>query len=273
MNLSQRKSFLGFLFCLPLALGVLIVYGLPFCVTLFRSLQQVNQASIIGVANYVSLASNSAFLLALRNTLLFWVLALPCNVLLGLALASLCNRCFLRHCKPFLVFPAMVPAACSIALLQVCFSADTYTAILTSEIASPILIILLFLWKYLGYTVLILCAALCTIPAECIEAAAQCGANKWQIFWYIELPLLQPALAASFFFAFLNSFKIFREVYLLGGAYPNNSLYSLQHFLTNNFSNMNFARLAAASIVVIAFVCTVCGIALWQILQLERGAR
>lgn len=108
--------------------------------------------------------------------------------------------------------------------------------------------------------------ALYTVPKELLEAAAQCGANQWQIFTKIQLPLLHAPLAVSLLFAFLNSFKIFREVYLIGGAYPNNNLYSLQHFLSNNFSNMNFSRLAAASVLVIAVVCLALTL-LWRVLK------
>lgn len=273
MKLSQQKSMIGFLFCLPLLLGVVVVYGIPFCITLLRSVQQSAANHTITLAHYAGLFSNSAFQLAARNTLLFWAVALPCNLLFGLALAYGCNRCFLRHCKPALVFPAMVPAACSVALLQVLLPTNTYTTLTTSETIAPVFIILLFLWKYIGYTVLILSAALYTIAPELIEAAVQCGASSRQVLWHIELPLLRPTLAASLFFAFLNSFKIFREVYLIGGAYPNNSLYSLQHFLSNNFSNMNFARLAAASVLVIGVVCTISAFALWGAAQIERAGK
>ncbi|MFI3170339.1 MAG: ABC transporter permease subunit [Faecalibacterium sp.] len=262
MKLSQKKSLVGFLFCLPLLLGVLVVYGFPFCITLLRSLQQSAANSTFTLAHYTGLFSNSAFQLAARNTFTFWAIALPCNLLLGLGLAYLCNHCFLRHCKPILVFSAMVPAACSVALLQLLLPTDTYAALIASEVHAPLFILLLFLWKYLGYTILILSAALYTISPELIEAATLCGATGWQTFRYIELPLLLPALGASGFFAFLNSFKIFREAYLIGGSYPNNSLYSLQHFLSNNFSNMNFSRLAAASVLVVVFLCGIFALAL-----------
>lgn len=175
MKLSQKKSLVGFLFCLPLLLGVLVVYAFPFGITLVRSLQQSTANHTLTLAHYTGLFSNSAFQLAVRNTVGFWCIALPLNVVLGLALAFLCNRHLWQRLKPVLVFPAMVPAACSLVLLQMIFPTAVYADIIASEVASPILIIALFLWKYVGYSMLILSARCIPSPKSCSKPPRSVG--------------------------------------------------------------------------------------------------
>ena len=71
---------------------------------------------------------------------------------------------------------------------------------------------------------------------------------------YIKLPIIKSSLLICGILTIYNSFRCFREAYLIGGSHPNEQLYSIQHFLQNNFMNMNYARLEAASILVVIFV-------------------
>ena len=80
------------------------------------------------------------------------------------------------------------------------------------------------------------------------------GVNPLQCFWYIKLPIIKSSLLICGILTIYNSFRCFREAYLIGGSHPNEQLYSIQHFLQNNFMNMNYARLEAASILVVIFV-------------------
>ena len=98
---------------------------------------------------------------------------------------------------------------------------------------------------------LLLSAALRAIPAELTDTAADLGAGPWACFWRVRLPLLRPAFGGCLLVSLLGSFRVFREAFLLGGAHPDNALYGLQHFLYNNFANMNYPRLAAASVLLI----------------------
>lgn len=78
--------------------------------------------------------------------------------------------------------------------------------------------------------------------------------SQKQCFWYIKLPIIKSSLLICGILTIYNSFRCFREAYLIGGSHPNEQLYSIQHFLQNNFMNMNYARLEAASILVVIFV-------------------
>ena len=132
--------------------------------------------------------------------------------------------------------------------------------------AAGVVFACLVLWKGLGYSILILTVSLGSISEEYLEAAALEGASYWRIVFSIRLPLTAPALGICAILAVYNSFRCFREALLLGGAHPAESLYSLQHFLQNNFSNMNFARLEAASVflIVVPLFLLVFFSALWK---------
>ena len=83
------------------------------------------------------------------------------------------------------------------------------------------------------------------------------GAGPVRIFRSITLPLLGPTFFFVFVISIVNSFKVFREAYALGGAYPHSSIYMLQHFMNNNFQNLNYQRLSTASIYVFLVIALV----------------
>jgi multiple sugar transport system permease protein len=91
-------------------------------------------------------------------------------------------------------------------------------------------------------------AGLRAIPQEFFEQAALDGARKTQILFKIALPLLTPSILFNVIMAVIGVFRLFRESYLLQGAYPDTSVYMLQNFMNNNFYALNYNRLAAASV-------------------------
>ncbi len=105
-----------------------------------------------------------------------------------------------------------------------------------------------YIWKNLGYTVILWLAGLMGIPTEFYEAAKVDGANSLQRLWYITLPNLKGSLYTIVVLSFLNSFKIYREAYLTSGAYPDKSIYLLQHVFNNWFVNLELDKMAAAAV-------------------------
>ena len=121
----------------------------------------------------------------------------------------------------------------------------------------------------MGIAVVILLAGLTTIPGELYESANMDGAGKWARLTKVTLPLLRPEILVVTLLSTLNSFKNFREAYVLGGDHPHESIYMLQHFMNNNFENMNFPRLSVAAVVF--FVLLFCLYALLLKSPLGRG--
>ena len=109
-------------------------------------------------------------------------------------------------------------------------------------------LVLTYVWKNAGYDMVLWLAGLDGISADLYEAAAVDGAGAWQKFWHITLPNLLPTLALVGVLSLLNSFKAFREAFLVGGSYPHESMYLLQHLFNNWFLSLDLPRLTAAAV-------------------------
>jgi multiple sugar transport system permease protein len=129
----------------------------------------------------------------------------------------------------------------------------TKTDFLKSEHA-PVVIVALFLWKNLGYNMILFMAALASIPKDLLEVAALESASKFQMFWLIKVRYMSSTILFVTIMSLINSFKVFREVFLMTGEYPVTSLYLLQHFMNNTFSSLDYQKLSAAAIIMFVFV-------------------
>lgn len=125
---------------------------------------------------------------------------------------------------------------------------------------SQIVVVLLFIWKNVGYNMILFMAALSNIPVDVIEVATLEGASKWQIFYKIKLRYLTSSILFVTLMSLINSFKIFREVYLLTGEYPYDSLYMLQHFMNNTFENIDYQKLSSAAVLMSLVMVVIIGI-------------
>ena len=110
-----------------------------------------------------------------------------------------------------------------------------------------------YIWKNLGYTVVLWLAGIMGVNGEMMEAAQVDGAGRLQRFWYVMLPNLKGSLYTIVVISFLNSFKIYREAYLVAGSYPHDSIYMLQHLFNNWFVNLDLDKMAAAAVVCALF--------------------
>ena len=108
---------------------------------------------------------------------------------------------------------------------------------------------LLFLWKNLGYNMILFMAGLANIPKELLEVADVEGASELYKFFAIKLRYLSPTVMFVTILSLINSFKVFREVYLLAGDYPYEKLYMLQHFMNNTFRSLDYQKLSAAAVI------------------------
>ena len=105
-----------------------------------------------------------------------------------------------------------------------------------------------YIWKNLGYTVVLWLTGILSIPEEIREAARVDGAGEWKCFLKIVMPNLKPVLYTITVLSFLNTFKAFREAYLVAGSYPDESMYLLQHLFNNWFTKLDFDKMAAAAV-------------------------
>ena len=263
-NKNRRIDFLQSLcFLSPSLLGVAVFFIVPFGVVVYYSLiDGVGSRNFVGLQNFIRLFQNSAFIMAAKNTLSFSVLAVPLAVVLAIVLALMLEaRIPLKsQFRTFFLSPMMVPVATVVLIWQVLFNyngtineflllfgADKIDWFQTDH--SQIVVIILFLWKNLGYNMILFMAGLANIPRELLEVADVEGASEWYKFFAIKLRYLSPTVLFVTILSLINSFKVFREVYLLTGDYPYEKLYMLQHFMNNTFKSLDYQKLSAAAVV------------------------
>jgi multiple sugar transport system permease protein len=127
---------------------------------------------------------------------------------------------------------------------------------LDSEVARAI-ITFIYIWKNAGYNTVLFLAGLKFIPKDYYEYASIEGAGALRKFTFITLPYLTPTIFLVFIMSIINSFKAFREIYLICGEYPHQSIYMLQHFMNNQFAALNYQRLVSAAYVLSIFIIIV----------------
>ena len=261
---EKTKDFLRSLcFLFPSLLGVGLFFILPFGVVVYYSLiDGVGSRNFVGLSNFIKLFNNSAFIMAAKNTLKFSFTAVPLAVALamGLALMLECRIPLKSQFRTFFLSPMMVPVASVVLIWQVLFNYNgTINEFLLLFGADKIdwlqseycqlVVLVLFLWKNLGYNMILFMSGLANIPKELLEVADVEGASSAYKFFAIKLRYLSPTILFVAILSLINSFKVFREVYLLTGDYPYEKLYMLQHFMNNTFRSLDYQKLSAAAVV------------------------
>ena len=259
-DLKRRLG--GDLFLIPSLIGVCIFMVVPIFVVIYYSMiDNPIRKNFVWFENFAKILDNSAFRLAAGNTLKFSAVAVPLAVILSLLLAMLLLSKIpgKTQLRTFYLSPLMVPVASVVLIWQVLFDYngvvnEWFLAMGLDKIDwmksdyAQIVIVLLFLWKNLGYNMIIFMATLSSIPKEIIEVALLESATKWQIFWQIKIRYLASTIVFVTIMSLINSFKVFREVYLMTGDYPYDSLYMLQHFMNNTFKSLDYQKLSSAAI-------------------------
>ena len=263
MKLSQRYARDGALMTLPLVLGCLVFYTVPFFMVLQNSMLSGIGASqqFVGMENFRSMLGNDVFRLAFGNTLKFLAVALPLVLVIAFAIALVLKEHARQYetLKSVLVLPYILPVAATVLLVDILF-AETgvlneglYTLglpvadWLDSEMAFAV-VLGLYLWKNTGYAVILLLSGLVTIPEDHYSVSSLDGASYWQQLRYITIPQMWYSVFFTAVFSLINAFKCFREIFLIGGTHPHSSIYMLQHFINNAFDKLSYSKLAVASV-------------------------
>ncbi len=258
-----KNQWVGFFFVLPSLMGVLVFVLLPFADAANRSFREAMSSKFVYFKNYGTVFYNEAFKLAVSNTLRFIAYCIPMLVALSLLMAVLVSKG--RHkpalFKTSLLIPMAIPVASVVLIWQLMFhqngllsgfvGAMGYGRVnwLKSEYAFWVLVFT-YIWRNLGYDMILWLAGLSNISTYLYEAAAIDGAGAFQQFFYITLPNLTTTLFTILVLSLLNSFKVFREAYLISGDYPHGSIYMLQHLFNNWFTALDMDKLSAGAVIV-----------------------
>ena len=258
----------GILFLLPGFIGFMLFYIWPFMISVgYAFLDRPVGGRFVGFANFAGLLTNRAYLLGLRNTLRFIGISVPINLALSLGVAMLINK--LNRYREFIclcfLIPLVVPSGSMVSFWRSAFALDGAVngALHTIGIDrinwfnsewAMFVMVLIFIWKNLGYNMILYLAGLSGIPREYHEAAKADGACSWKIFWRITFPHLTSTTVLTLIMSIVNSFRVFREIFLITGSYPHESIYTLQHFMNNMFASLNYPRLTAATTILVVAI-------------------
>lgn len=265
-NLSRKNARLGYCLTLPLLLGCLVFYGAPFLLVLRNSLfSGVGYSERFAeLGNYETMLGNGVFRLAFGNTMKFLGLSLPLIVLLSFGVALLLKNQTKKHqgLKSVLLMPYIMPVVGTVVLVELLFAQTGLVNKALYTLGLPVedwlhskyafwVAVLLYLWKNMGYSAILILSGLVTISDDHYAAAKLDGASPFQQLRYITIPQMWYSVFFATVFSLINAFKCFREILLIGGVHPHSSIYMLQHFINNAFEKLSYTKLAVASVLLL----------------------
>jgi len=272
-------------FLLPGLIGILVFYIVPFGGGIWYSLRDGGfEDKFVGIDNYISVWKNQMFQLGLKNTLLLSLIGAPLLWLISFVLAVLLNR--IRPSGGFfrsaVLLPYLMPSCAVLIIWQLWFDfggpinrllvamgLERVKFLQGSMLRLPI--ILMFLWKNLGFCVVIFTAALEAIPVPLYEYADIEGASFMRKAFGITLPLIVPSAFLVLILAWINAFRVFKEVYFISGAYPDEAVYTLQHYMNNMYSKLNYQNVTSAAYMFALMVFALFGFLFWVQHRAQRG--
>lgn len=259
----MRKNTI-YIFLIPSLIGFMIFFLIPFGASLYYAYNVNGRFSLY---NFIYTIQNEAFRLALKNTLLFLLMCVPLNMIIPLIVA-IAVKSIGEQSRLFrlaYISPLVVPVASVAIFWSILFApGGTVGRILgilgIAEIDflhsgwAVFIVALIYLWKNLGYMMVLYLAGLSEIPTSYYESASMDGAGVFRRFKEITVPCLRPTIFFVLVISVVNCFKIFREMFLITGAYPHESVYMLQHYMNNMFRRTDYGRLTSAAFIITAII-------------------
>ncbi|WP_406686118.1 carbohydrate ABC transporter permease [Rossellomorea vietnamensis] len=258
-----------FLFLIPgvIILGAFIFYPMLNAIWLsFTNYNIVTDAKFIGLENYKGLFADALFWKVLGQTLLYLVIVVPALVILPIFLAILVNQQvkgigFFRSAYYVPVVTSMVVVGIAWKwvyadkgilnyILESLGLINEPVNWLTSTSTSIFAVMVVTIWKGLGYYMVIYLAGLQSISDDLYEAADIDGASKWKQIWHITIPLLMPSIMIVTIMSSISAMKVFEEIYVMTGGGPLNSSKTLVFYIYEEaFDKLQMGYASAAGVV------------------------
>ena len=269
----------AYIFVAPAVILLIAFLVVPMIYTVYFSgfkyqIMRPDAMKFIGFENYQKLFSDKNFWLALKNTVYFTVIVVPCQCALALALALLVSKKFrgVAIFRTMYFAPQLTSMVVISVLWSVLYNANPNTGLINSILVSlgmsPIKflsdastamnsIIFMSAWQGAGYQMMIFLAGLQGIPRDQYEAASVDGATKFKQFLYITLPGLKGTIKYVIMITMIQAMKLFTQPYIMTQGGPKNSTKTLVYYIyTQGFQKGNFGY--ACSIAAVFFVIVVC---------------
>ena len=269
----------AYIFVAPAVILLIAFLVVPMIYTVYFSgfkyqIMRPDAMKFIGLENYQKLFSDKNFWLALKNTVYFTVIVVPCQCVLALALALLVSKKFrgVAVFRTMYFAPQLTSMVVISVLWSVLYNANPNTGLINSILVSlgmsPIKflsdastamnsIIFMSAWQGAGYQMMIFLAGLQGIPRDQYEAASVDGATKFKQFLYITIPGLKGTIKYVIMITMIQAMKLFTQPYIMTQGGPKNSTKTLVYYIyTQGFQKGNFGY--ACSSAAVFFVIVVC---------------
>lgn len=276
LSAAQYERLFAWLWIAPAGLFVLIFLLSPTIVTIVQSFLNDDSTAFVGLKNFQRIFTNNAMLQVLLNNLVWLVLASIGTVLLGLIIATLADRARIESALKSAIFIPMAisfvgasviwkfvyayepPGQAQIGLLNAIAVGTGGQPIgwLTNPPGDNLALIIIYVWMWTGFSMVILSAALKSVPVEILEAARCDGAHEMRIFLRIILPMISPTLVVVTTTMVINVLKIFDVIYTLtGGDYGTNVI--AMEYYHQLFLNFNVGQGSALAVLLLLVVIPV----------------
>ena len=242
--MKQSKSISSYLLVSPYLAHILVFVLFPVGFSLFLSFHEWNIISpmeYVGLSNYEKLFQDQYFLKSLRNTLVFLAIHIPLQIIIALGLAVILNQqlWFRAFFRGAFFMPVVVSGVVVTVLWQQLYgyemgSINTFLnsigiekiGWLTEPQWAMPSIAIMATWKNVGLYIILFLVGLQSVPKSLYEASALEGATKWQQFWHITLPVINPTMIMVMILSTIGGFSLFIEPYVMTGGGPLNSTLS-----------------------------------------------
>jgi|SRR4051794_23591235 len=264
---SERK--LGWMLCAPAVVMMLLVTAYPICYAIGLSLQNVDlrfpdEGGWVGLQNYSTVLSAPLWWQAVLNTLVITVITVVIELALGMILALVMHRAIFGRgaVRTAVLIPYGIITVVAAFAWQFAFDPSsgfvngligTDKSWFSGHISSMAVIIMAEVWKTTPFMALLLLAGLTTIDDGLYEAARVDGANGWQRFWRITVPLMKPAILVALLFRTLDAFRIFDTIFIMTGGAQNTQSVSILGY-NEIISRVNLGLGSAVSVLIFLIV-------------------
>ncbi|MDR3241185.1 MAG: sugar ABC transporter permease [Lactobacillaceae bacterium] len=283
---SWRQTFKGWLYVLPmlLVIGTFSLYPIISSLAMSFYTQYnffTNQVQALGIDNFTTIFTDPTFISAIQNTLIFVVGVVPIEIVLSLIIATLLNQIkFLSGLFRTVYFLPFVTSVVAISMVwRWIYNKDAGLLnhllgfvgvhpidwLNDPHYAMPALIILA-IWKSLGFNIMLFLVALNNVDRRLYDAARLDGAQPLQQWWHVTVPMISPMTFLVTVNAVIGSFKVFDEIFALFGGQPGpgNSAMTVVFYLYRAFYEQNkYGVAAAAGVVLFLMILIVTLIQMW----------
>lgn len=274
-KLEKSRNRWGIVFILPQLISLICLGIIPIIIAFVLSFYEWNGFSspiFVGLENFKDVFTDKDTAIAIRNTLLYAVIYVPCSIVLSLGLAMLLNKAWGKMFYRAVFFLPQIVTSVGIAVVWSWIYQPQFGILnmilkvfgiegkewLRDPSTAMGAVIVMSIWWGLGYNIVLFLAGLQNVPRTYIDAAKIDGANERQVFFNITVPLISPTTLLVTITTMINAFQVFDQMFLLTSGGPAKRTYTMAiHIYQTAFKSYELGKASTAALILFFLVVTV----------------